>query len=102
MAVSSKARSEVLPDVPSLAEFIPGYEVSGWYGIGAPKGTPGEIISTLNREINAALADASFRMHLADLGSVPMPMSPADFQKFIVEETDKWGKVVRSANIKPE
>jgi tripartite-type tricarboxylate transporter receptor subunit TctC len=102
LAMTSAKRSDLLQDVPTIGESVPGFEASTWQGIGAPKGTSSEIVERLNREINAALADASFRMHLADLGSVPMPMSPADFQKFIVEETDKWGKVVRSANIKPE
>jgi len=102
LAMTSAKRSELLPEVPTIGESVPGFEASTWQGIGAPKGTSPEIVDRLNREINAALADASFRMHLADLGSVPMPMSPADFQKFIAEETDKWGKVVRTANIKPE
>jgi tripartite-type tricarboxylate transporter receptor subunit TctC len=102
LAVTSAKRSDVLPDVPTIGETVSGFEASTWQGIGAPKGTSPEIVDRLNREINAALADAGFRMHLADLGSVPMPMSPADFRNFIVEETEKWGKVVRTANIKPE
>jgi tripartite-type tricarboxylate transporter receptor subunit TctC len=102
LAMTSAKRSDVLPDVPTVGESVPGFEASTWQGIGAPKGTPPEIIERLNREINAALADSTFRKHLADLGSVPMPMSSADFRKFIVAETDKWGKVVRTANIKAQ
>ena len=85
-----------------MAEFLPGYEASFWYGVGVPKNTPAEIVDKLNEAINAGLADPTIKARLADLGGVPMPMSPAEFQKFIVDETDKWGKVVRSANIKPE
>jgi tripartite-type tricarboxylate transporter receptor subunit TctC len=102
IAMTSARRSEVLPEVPTVGESVPGFEASTWQGIGAPKSTSHEIVEQLNREINAALADSTFRMRITDLGSVPMPMSPADFRKFIVEETDKWGKVVRTANIKPE
>jgi tripartite-type tricarboxylate transporter receptor subunit TctC len=102
LAMTSAKRSELLPDVPTIGETVQGYEASTWNGIGAPKGTPAEIVERLNREINAALADAKFKGHLTDLGSVPMPMSPADFQAFIVTETEKWGKVVKTANIKPE
>ena len=85
-----------------MAESVPGYDASGWYGIGAPKNTPTEIIDRLNKEINAALADPKIKARLADLGAVPMPMTPAEFGKFIASETDKWGKVIRAANIKPE
>jgi tripartite-type tricarboxylate transporter receptor subunit TctC len=93
---------EVLPDVPTVGEFVPGYEASGWYGIGAPKNTPTEIVDKLNNEINAALADPTIKARLADLGGVPMPMSPAEFGKFIAEETEKWGKVIRALNIKAD
>jgi tripartite-type tricarboxylate transporter receptor subunit TctC len=102
IAITSGTRSELLPEVPTVGESVPGFEASTWQGIGAPKGTPAEIVERLNREINAALADPRFKAHLDDLGSIPTPMSPAEFQKFIAAETEKWGKVVREANIKPE
>jgi tripartite-type tricarboxylate transporter receptor subunit TctC len=102
LAMTSAKRSAVLPEVPTVGESVPGFEASTWQGIGAPRNTPAEIVERLNREINAALADSKFTAHLTDLGSVPMPMSPADFQKFIVAETEKWGRVVRESNIKPE
>jgi tripartite-type tricarboxylate transporter receptor subunit TctC len=102
VAVTTAMRSEALPGVPAVAESVPGYEASGWYGIGAPKQTSNEIIEKLNNEINAALTDPKFRARLADLGSVAMQMTPADFEKFIVDETNKWAKVIRAANIKPE
>jgi tripartite-type tricarboxylate transporter receptor subunit TctC len=85
-----------------VAEFVPGYEASGWYGIGAPKRTSTEIIRKLNDEINATLADPKFRTRLLDLGNVPMSMTSAEFGKFIADETKKWAKVIRTANIKPE
>jgi tripartite-type tricarboxylate transporter receptor subunit TctC len=102
LAVTSATRSAALPDIPTMAEFVPGYEASGWYGIGAPKNTPTDIIDRLNKEINAALADPKMKARLGDLGAVPMSMTPAEFGKFIAGETDKWGKVIRAANIKPE
>jgi tripartite-type tricarboxylate transporter receptor subunit TctC len=102
LAVTTATRSDVLSDIPTVGEFLPGYEASGWAGIGAPKTTPAEIVEKLNKEINGALADEKIKARLADLGSVPMPMSPADFGKFIAEDTEKWGKVIRAANIKPE
>ena len=102
LAVTSATRSEELPDVPTVAEFLPGYEASTWYGIGAPKNTATEIINKLNKEINAALADPKFKAQLTDLGGTAMPGSPADFRKFIADETEKWGKVIRTAHIKPE
>jgi tripartite-type tricarboxylate transporter receptor subunit TctC len=102
LAVTTATRSEALPDIPTVAEFVPGYEAIGWYGIGAPKSTPAEIIDKLNKETNATLADPKFRSRLADLGAVPMSMAPAEFEKFIAEETEKWGKVIRVANIKLE
>jgi tripartite-type tricarboxylate transporter receptor subunit TctC len=95
-------RSEALPDVPTVSESVPGFEASTWQGIGAPKNTPVEIIDRLNKEINAALADPKIRARLADLGSVPMPMSPAEFKNFVATETEKWSKVIRAANIKAE
>jgi tripartite-type tricarboxylate transporter receptor subunit TctC len=100
LAVTTANRQPALPEVPTVGEFLPGYEASGWYGIGAPKGTPFEIVEVLNREINAALADPKVNARLADLGLMPKPTSPSDFGTFIAAETEKWAKVIRSANIK--
>jgi tripartite-type tricarboxylate transporter receptor subunit TctC len=102
LAVTTAARSEALPDVPTVGEYVPGYEASGWYGVGAPKGTPAEIIGKLNSEINAVLASPVTRSRLADLGAGVFSSSPADFGKLIAAETEKWGKVIRAAGIKPE
>jgi tripartite-type tricarboxylate transporter receptor subunit TctC len=102
LAVTTATRSEVLPDVPTVGEFVPGYEASGWYGIGAPKGTPVEIIDMLNKEINAALGDPKMKARLADLGGTPLLGSPADFGKLIADETEKWGKVVKFTGIKAD
>jgi tripartite-type tricarboxylate transporter receptor subunit TctC len=102
LAVTTATRLEGLPDVPTLGETLPGFEASAWSGIGAPKNTPAEIIDTLNKEINAALADPNMKARLADLGGTALALSPADFGKFIAEEIEKWGKVIRAANIKPE
>jgi tripartite-type tricarboxylate transporter receptor subunit TctC len=102
LAVTTTTRAEALPDVPVVADFVPGYEASTWYGIGAPKNTPAEIIERLNREINAGLADPTLRKRLGELGGTAMGGSPADLGKLIAEETEKWGKVIRAANIKPE
>jgi tripartite-type tricarboxylate transporter receptor subunit TctC len=101
LAVTTMARSEALPDLPTIGEFVPGYEASQWYGIAAPKNTPAEIIDKLNKEINAALTDPKIKARFADLGGVTLPGSPAEFGKLIANETEKWGKVIRSANIKP-
>jgi tripartite-type tricarboxylate transporter receptor subunit TctC len=101
LAVTTAGRSDALPDVPTVGEFLPGYEASGWTGIGAPKNTPSDIIDKLNTAFNAALADAKIKARLADLSSVPVPLTPADFGKLIAEETDKWEKVIRTANVKP-
>jgi len=100
--VSTLARSQALPDVPTVNEFVPGYESSGWYGVAAPKNTPAEIVDKLNKEINAALADPKLKARLVDLGGTTLAGSPADFGKLIADETEKWGKVIRAANIKPE
>jgi tripartite-type tricarboxylate transporter receptor subunit TctC len=102
LAVTTAARTSALPDIPTVGEFVAGYEAVTFYGIGAPKSTPADIVDRLNREINAGLADPKLKMRLADLGGVPMPMTPADFGKFIADETEKWAKVIRTANIKPE
>jgi tripartite-type tricarboxylate transporter receptor subunit TctC len=102
LAVTTAIRSDALPDLPTVSEFVPGYEVSSWFGIGAPRNTSKEIIDKLNTEINVGLADPTLKVQLMDLGSTPLAGSPIDFGKLIVEETDKWGKVIRAANIKPE
>ena len=101
LAVTTATRSEALPDVPTVGEFVPGYETSGWIGIGAPKNTPAEFVDTLNREINAGLAHATIRARLADLGGTPLTGPPADLRRLIAEETEKWAKLIRAANIKP-
>ena len=100
LGVSTSMRSQALPDVPTISETVPGYESSAFYGIGAPKGTPAEIVDMLNREINAGLADPKLSARLADLGGMMLPSSAAEFGKLIADETDKWAKVIRSANIK--
>src|SRR5205814_146611 len=99
---TTASRSMSLPDVPAIGEFLPGFEASLWYGFGAPRGTPPEIIDKLNREIGAALADPKFKARLAEQGSTGMAGSAADFGRLIAEETEKWGKVIRSANIRGE
>jgi tripartite-type tricarboxylate transporter receptor subunit TctC len=102
LAVTTATRVKVLPDVPTVGDFVPGYEASSWQGIGAPKNTPAEIVGTLNVAVNMALADPAIAQRLADLGGVLMPMAPAAFGKLIAEDTEKWGKVIRAANIKVE
>jgi tripartite-type tricarboxylate transporter receptor subunit TctC len=101
LTVTTTTRSETLPQVPALGEFLPGYEASTWNGLGAPKDTPTEIIKKLNREVNGALADPKVKARLADLGGTAFANSPADFGAFIAEETEKWAKVIRFAGIKP-
>jgi tripartite-type tricarboxylate transporter receptor subunit TctC len=102
LAVTSATRQEALPDIPTVADFLPGYEASGWFGLFAPKNTPAEIVDKLNREINAALADPKVKARLADLGGTALPGSPADFGKLVVDDKEKWAKVIRAANIKSE
>jgi tripartite-type tricarboxylate transporter receptor subunit TctC len=102
LAVTTAMRTDALPDVPAMADFVPGYDSSAFYGIGAPKNTPADIVDKLNKEINAGLADAALKKRISDLGSVPFPGSPADFGKLVADETEKWGKVIRAANIKPD
>ena len=102
LGVTGTMRLKELPDVPSVSDFVPGYESSQWYGISAPRDTPAEIIEKLNGDINAALADPQMRAHLSDLSGTPLPGTPADFGKLIAEETEKWGRVIKFANIKPE
>jgi tripartite-type tricarboxylate transporter receptor subunit TctC len=102
LAVTSATRQPSLPDIPAVAEFVPGYEASGWYGIGAPKNTPADIVESLNTAMNSALAEADMKSRLNELGAVPMPTTPAEFASFLAADTEKWGKVIRAANIKPE
>jgi tripartite-type tricarboxylate transporter receptor subunit TctC len=102
LAVTTATRSEALPDVPTVSEFVPGYEASGWFGVGAPKSTPTEIIDKLNNEVNAALADPKMKARLADVGGSALSGSPADFGKLIADETEKWAKVIKFAGIKAD
>jgi tripartite-type tricarboxylate transporter receptor subunit TctC len=102
LAVTTATRSPALPEVPTVGEFVPGYEVSTWYGLCARMGTPAEVIDKINKEINAGLADPTMKARLADLGGVTIAGSPEDFGRLIADETEKWGKVIRAANIKPE
>ena len=102
LAVTITTKSDALPDLPTMGEFVPGYEVSGVGGIGAPKNTTVEIISKLNIEINSGLTDPKLKARLADLGGTPLPGSPADFGKVIADDIEKWAKVIKFANIKPE
>jgi len=102
LAVTTAMRWETLPDLPTVGEFLPGFEASAWGGLGAPRNTPAKIIDTLNKEVNAALADPTMKARLADLGGAVLALSPAEFGKLIADETEKWGKVIRAANIKAE
>ena len=102
LAVTTMTRSEALPDIPTMAEFVPGYEASAWFGVGAPKNTPAEIVDRLNREINAALVDSRIRAALSDMGGTVLPGSPAEFGKLIADETEKWAKVVKFSGAKAE
>ena len=102
LAISSRTRSEALADIPAVGEFVPGYEATSVYGLGGPKNMPAAIVDRLNKEINAGLADPKIKARLADLGGDVLALSPADFGKLIADETEKWAKVIRAANIKPE
>jgi tripartite-type tricarboxylate transporter receptor subunit TctC len=102
LAVTTATRLELMPDTPTMGEFLPGYEASGWVGFGVPKGTPAAIINMLNSEVNAGLADPMIKARFSDLGATVLPGSPADFDKLIAGDTEKWGKVIRAANIKAE
>jgi len=102
LAVTHAARWQALPDIPTVAEFVPKYEASAWFGVGAPKGTPAEIVERLNQDINAGLADPAIKAKLTELGTSAVAGTPGDFSSLIVAETEKWGKVIRAANIKPE
>jgi len=102
LAVTTATRSEALPDVPTVADFVPGYEASSWFGVAAPKATPATIVDSLNKEINAGLADPTIKARIADMGGMALTGAPADFDKLIALETDKWGKVIRAAGIKAQ
>ena len=102
LAVTTATRSHALPDLPTVSEFVPGYEVRSWFGIGVPRNAPAEIVDKLNIEINARLADPKLKAQLTALGSAVLAGSPADFGRLIIEETERWAKVIRAANIKPE
>jgi len=102
LAVTAAARVEVLPDLPLVADDVPGYEASAWYGLVAPKGTPADVVDKLNREVNAILAEPQARKRLAALGASLLPGTPADFGQLLTDETEKWRKVIRFANIKAE
>jgi tripartite-type tricarboxylate transporter receptor subunit TctC len=102
IAVTTAARLDLLPDLPTVNDTVPGYEATGWWGVGAPKGTPAEVVERLNGGINAALADSALKARIADLGGTALIGSPADFGRLITEETEKWGKVVKFSGAKPE
>jgi tripartite-type tricarboxylate transporter receptor subunit TctC len=102
LAVTTATRLDVLPDIPTVGDFVPGYEASSWNGIAAPKNTPAEIVNKLNKEINAALADPKMKARLAEFGGIVLAGSPSDFGRLIADETEKWAKVIRAANIKPD
>src|SRR5262249_54031699 len=102
LAVTTATRSEILPDVPVLGDFLPGYEASAWLGLGAPRSTPSDIVERLNQAINASLDSPEMKARFADLGDTPFTSRPTDFGELLIAETAKWGKVIRAANIKPE
>jgi tripartite-type tricarboxylate transporter receptor subunit TctC len=102
LAVTTAKRSDALPDLPTVGEFVPGYEASQWYGVGVPKNTPVEIVDKLNKEINAGVADPKIKARLADLGGTAFTGPPADFGALVADETEKWGKVIKFAGIKPQ
>ena len=102
LAVTAANRVEVLPEVPTIGEFLPGYETRAWYGVGVPRNTPARIVELLNKEINAGLVDPAIKAKFSDLGGTVLPGSPSDFGEIIASETEKWGKVVRFANIKAD
>ena len=102
LAVTTASRSDALPDLPTVGDFVPGYESSQWYGLGAPRTTPAEVVDRLNKEVNGALADPKFRARLAEIGGAPLAGSSADFAKLIVEDTEKWAKVVKFSGAKIE
>ena len=102
LAVTTETRLDALPDIPTVGEFVPGYETSVWYGVGAPKNTPADIIDKINKEINSALADPKMKARLADLGGTVLALSPSDFGRLIVDETEKWAKVVKFSGARPD
>jgi tripartite-type tricarboxylate transporter receptor subunit TctC len=102
LAITTATRSEALPDIPTVSEFLPGFEAGDWLGVGAPKNTPAEIVDRLNKEITAGVADPKIKARFADLGGTPLALAPAEFGKLLADETQKWAKVIRAANIKPE
>jgi tripartite-type tricarboxylate transporter receptor subunit TctC len=102
VAVTAATRSDVLPDLPTINSIVTGYDATTWFGLGAPKNMPSEIVDKLNKEINAALANPKIKAQLADLGGTALTLSPTEFAKLIADDTEKWGKVIRAANIKPE
>jgi tripartite-type tricarboxylate transporter receptor subunit TctC len=102
LAVTTAARSLALPDVPTVSEFLPDFEASAWNGVGAPRNTPADIVDKLNKEINAGLADSKIKARIAELGGTTLGGSPADFSAHVATETEKWAKVIRAANIKPD
>jgi len=102
LSLTTATRSDALPDIPTVGEFVPGYEATAWYGIGAPRATPAEIVDKLNKEINAALADPRMKARIVDLGGDVLALSPADFGKLIADETEKWGNVIRALNIRAD
>jgi tripartite-type tricarboxylate transporter receptor subunit TctC len=102
LAVTTATRSQALPDLPTVGDFLPGYEASAWYGIAAPRNTSSEIVAKLNNEMNAGLADAGVRARLADLGGTVIPGSPADFGKLVADQIEKWGKVVKFSGVRAE
>jgi tripartite-type tricarboxylate transporter receptor subunit TctC len=102
LAVTTAARTEMLPDLPTVGDFVPGYQASQWYGLAAPKATPADIVERLNKEINAALVDPKMKVRLADIGGEPLPGTPVEFAKLIADETEMWAKVVKSAGLRPE
>jgi tripartite-type tricarboxylate transporter receptor subunit TctC len=102
LAVTTAARSLALPDVPTVSEFLPDFEASAWNGVGAPRNTPADIVDKLNKEINAGLADSKIKARIAEFGGTALAGSPADFGTYVAAETEKWGKVIRTANIKPD
>ena len=102
LAVTTATRADVLPEIPIMGDFVPGYEASAWLGFGAPKDTPGAIIGMLNREVNAGLADPAIKTRIADLGGTVLALSPAKFGKFIADETEKWAKVIKFVGVKAD
>jgi tripartite-type tricarboxylate transporter receptor subunit TctC len=102
LAVTTAMRAEALPDVPTVGEFLPGYDAGDWLGVGAPKDTPAEIIDRLNKEITAGIADQKIRTRFVELGITPLPLTPDGFGKLLADDTEKWAKVIRAAHLKPE